>query len=78
MGLKILEINLPVFLLVIFSSYLLIKVLVFSINWAGLIDLAAAGLLVLSIFAILPGQFYSIISALLALKGLQSIIFNLV
>jgi len=78
LGLKILGISLPVFLLIIFSSYLIIKNLIFGLNLASIVDLLAAGVMVLSIFFILPKDFYLIISAILALKGFQSIFISLI
>ncbi|HEY4715355.1 MAG TPA: hypothetical protein VIH31_02520 [Candidatus Paceibacterota bacterium] len=78
LGLKILSVNLPIFLLIIFSGYLIVKNLIFGLYWVSIIDLLAAGLMILSIFFILPEQYYLVIAGVLGIKGFQSIFASLI
>ena len=78
LGLKVLSLNLPIFLLIIFSSYLIIKNLIYGFNIAAAIDLLAAGVMILSIFTLLPQDFYAITAGVLGIKAVQSIFISLI
>jgi hypothetical protein len=78
LGLKILGVSLPIFIFALSAGYLIVKNLFFGLNWASAIDLSAAGLMILTIFSSLPGNYYPLISGVLAIKGFQSIFISLI